>query len=212
MNHEIVLQRIDGLLNPPDDNTRPDFEEIYCGTLSILQILYGENSTMQSSFLKSAEQIRKTCGLNVMSLSRQIFHLSLGALTSAKKDVEFGLLVNIKKKAAAEVYADFIAMAKSAIENGYKDVSAVMSAAALEDSLKKYATLNGLNVDDKDMSEVINALSSASLLGGPQLKIVRSHLTLRNKAMHAEWSQIDTPEVKSLIAFTEEFVLRNLDG
>jgi hypothetical protein len=33
-----------------------------------------------------------------------------------------------------------------------------LACAALEDALKRYATNNGLNVDGKDMTEVIGAL------------------------------------------------------
>jgi hypothetical protein len=59
------------------------------------------------------------------------------------------------------------------------------------------------------MSEVINALKLKEVLKGPQAKISSSYITLRNKAFHAEWDKIDTLEVKSLIAFTEEFILVN---
>jgi hypothetical protein len=205
-----LLTRINELINDRPDGTRASTEEIFLGTLSVLSYLYGENSIILTTFTKSAEQIRKTIQNGISGVSRQLYHLSLGALNSAKKDIELGLVKSIEKRIAAEVYSDFILMAKSAIDNSYKDVSAVMVSAAFEDMLKKYGKLNGiLNLEEKDLTEVINALSAASLLGGPQLKILRSHVGLRNKAMHAEWDKIDTPEVKGLIAFTEEFIIVN---
>ena len=93
-------------------------------------------------------------------------------------------------------------------EEGFKDVSAVLACAALEDSLKKLAKLNGLDVQDKEMSEVINALKSKSIIQGTQLKVLQSYTPLRNKSFHAEWDKLELPEIKSLISFNEEFLIK----
>ena len=52
----------------------------------------------------------------------------------------------------------FVLLAKSALENNQKDVAAVLASAALEDALKRYASLHGLDVAGKEMQDVINAL------------------------------------------------------
>jgi len=56
-----------------------------------------------------------------------------------------------------------IARAKLALDDN-KDVAAVLACAALEDALKRVAIKNELDVDDKDMSEVINALKAGGVL------------------------------------------------
>lgn len=80
---------------------------------------------------------------------------------------------------------------------------------ALEDALKRLGSMLGLDVDNKDMSETINALKLKGVFKGAQEKLAKSFVILRNKAFHAEWNKIDTPEVKSAIAFAEEFILIN---
>ena len=73
--------------------------------------------------------------------------------------------------------------------------------------MKRVAIKENLDADDKDMSEVINALKAGGVLKGPQAKIVQSYVKLRNKAFHADWEKIDKESVSSLIGFTEQFLL-----
>ena len=69
---------------------------------------------------------------------------------------------------------------------------------------------NGLQVENRDVSDVINALKAKSILKGPQGKVASSYVSVRNKAFHAEWGKIDVPEVKSLISLTEQLLLKHL--
>ena len=88
-----------------------------------------------------------------------------------------------------------------------KDVAAVIASAALEDTLKRYAVRRGLNVGDKTMATVINALKSKGLVSGAQRSLLDGMLKTRNNAMHADWNKITEPEVSSLIGFVEQFLL-----
>ena len=110
---------------------------------------------------------------------------------------------------SGEVFGDFVAAAKKALDEGSKDVAAVLACAALEDALKRFAKVNELNVDGKDMSEVIGALKSKGLVGGAQKSILETMPKTRNNAMHADWGKISTAEVGGVIGFTEQFLLQN---
>jgi hypothetical protein len=68
-------------------------------------------------------------------------------------------------------------------------VAAVLPSAALEDALKRYASLRGLNVDGKVMQEVINALKAKGLVGGSQKSLLDSMPKVRDAAMHADWQK-----------------------
>lgn len=67
-------------------------------------------------------------------------------------------------------------------------------------------------MDDKEISEVINALKAAGALTGGQAKVIRPFVGIRNKAMHAEWDKIDTSEVHSVIAFVQDFIAKRFTG
>ena len=83
-----------------------------------------------------------------------------GIFRSAKEDFEGGYVFNVELRVSGEVFGDFVSLAKQSLSEGHKDVAAVLASAALEDALKRYASTHGLDVDDKSMQEVVNALKS----------------------------------------------------
>ena len=131
----------------------------------------------------------------------------LAVFQSAKQDFEGGYVFNVEMRVSGEVFGDFIALARQSLGEGHKDVAAVLACAALEDVLKRYAATNGLDVTDKNMTEIINSLKSAGLIAGPQKSLLEAMPRLRNAALHADWPKISEPEVGSVIAFVEQFLL-----
>ena len=130
-----------------------------------------------------------------------------GIFRSAREDFEGGYLFNIELSVSGEVFGDFVNLAKKALAEGNKDVAAVLASAALEDALKRFATVNGLNVRGKSMVEVVNALKSQGLVSGARKSLLDSMPSIRNYAMHAEWKKISEPDVNSVIGFVEQFLM-----
>lgn len=67
---------------------------------------------------------------------------------------------------------------------------------------------NGLDVDDKGLPEVVNALKATGNISAPQAKVVLSFAGVRNKALRAEWEKINISEVHAVLAFVQDFVAR----
>jgi hypothetical protein len=130
-----------------------------------------------------------------------------GVFLAAKSDYDGGYLFSLQAAVSGEIFGDFVTAAKAALSGGQKDVAAVLSCAALEDALKRFAQMKALNTGEKNMTEVINALKSAGLLSGPQKSLVDAMPRVRNAAMHAEWSKITSQDVGSVIGFVEQFLL-----
>lgn len=86
-------------------------------------------------------------------------------------------------------------------------MAAVLACAALEDALKRFAESNGLNVNDKVMQEVVNALKAKGLVTGAQKSLLDSMPKIRDYAMHANWDKITAQDVGSVIGFVEQFLL-----
>ena len=195
-----ILKRIDELLSKKGNvGSSLTALEIFHGAVSLSELVYGTKSAPLNTLVE----------INKSPSSQHKAFAAIGALESMKGDIKGGLISSLERQIIGGFFGDFIVMAKQAIDNDYKDVAAVLSSAALEDALKRLGELNGLQLDGKDMSETIGMLKANELLKGSQSKIVSSYVSLRNKALHAEWAKIETPEVKSLIAFTEEFVIQN---
>lgn len=130
-----------------------------------------------------------------------------GVFQAAREAYDNDFLFDLEVQTAADVFGSFVTAAKQAMKENNKDVAAVIASAALEDALKRHAVRNGLDVDDKTMAPVVNALKSKGLVSGAQKSLLDGMLKTRNNAMHADWDKITKPEVSSLIGFVEQFLL-----
>jgi len=211
---EDFLERIGKLLviangiSPTPYELDPNISEIFMGTVNIATALYGVGSP-QLEFVKALtpKSRDQSTDLGVFfDGQKDIVSQLQGVLESFRGELKSGLVKSIQAEAKGEVLADFVVMAKQAMENDVKDVGAVLACAALEDTLKRHAELNGIDVDDRNMSEVISALKARGLVKGAQGKVLQSFTTVRNNAFHAQWDKIESAEVQSVIAFVENFV------
>lgn len=171
--------------------------------LNLLQLVFGQSSPHSVQF---ENLIQST--INDGSITPEQHGRALGSFLGAKADYEKDCFESLERKVSGEVFGDFVAAAKKALDEGHKDVAAVLACAALEDALKRFASANGLNVDGKEMSEVISALKSKGLVGGSLKSILETMPKTRNAAMHADWTKISATEVGGVIGFTEQFLLQ----
>ena len=88
----------------------------------------------------------------------------------------------------------------------FQGVAAVLACAALEDALKRYATLSGLDVEGKVMQEVINALKAKDLVAGPQKSLLDSMPKVRDARCMLTGKNYPS-DVGSVIGFVEQFLL-----
>jgi hypothetical protein len=130
-----------------------------------------------------------------------------GIFRAAKADYDGGYAFSLQVRISGEIYGDFVILARAALAEGAKDVAAVLACAALEDSLKHFARMNGLEVSDKVMQDVVNALKSKGLVGGAQKTLLDAMPKIRDYAMHANWEKITAQDVGSVLGFVEQFLL-----
>lgn len=132
-----------------------------------------------------------------------------GIFRAAKDDYAGGYLFSMQVLVSGEIYGDFTLLAKTALTQGLKDVAAVLACAALEDALKRFALMHGLEIADKEMQAVVNALKAKGLVGGAQKTLLEAMPKIRNYAMHANWDKITPQDVGSVIGFVEQFLIAN---
>lgn len=165
---------------------------------SLILAVFGEGSPHYTNFVAAF----KDCSGYDYSVN-----VLKGIFLSAKEDFEGGYVFDVDLRVSGEVFGDFVAMAKQSLSEGHKDVAAVLACSALEDTLKRYATANGLDVGEKSMQEVVGALKSKGLVSGAQKSLLDTMPKLRDFAMHANWEKISAPDVSSVIGFVEQFLL-----
>lgn len=132
---------------------------------------------------------------------------ALGVFAAAKDDFEGGYLFTVEREIAGEIFGDFIGLAKKCMANDHKNVAAVLASAALEDALKRYAASLELDVQDKEMQQVVGALKSKGLVSGAQKSLLDTMPKLRDYSMHANWEKLTPEDVNSIIGFVEQFLL-----
>lgn len=213
---EVCLSRIPevaaGLEQIPDSRDRPAgqtrFQELCAAGISIAHAVYGQNSLQMRELLAKAGKLREK-NENPGVMDKRIAIVLQGFLQNLASEVEAGLVSDVFTRGIGTAIADFVTLADEAIEAGQKDVAAVLASAALKDALKQKAELLGEDVAGKSLAETINALKANSFFQRPEAKIVASYVTLRNHAMHADWSRISGPDVASLVGFLKTFVVRH---
>ena len=102
-------------------------------------------------------------------------------------------MARVERRAIGEVIADMLGLAKEALHHGEKsrNVAAVLTAAAFEDTIRKMgATL--ANVQGRpDLANVLTALKTAKVIVGAPLTTAQGYLKFRNDALHADWANLD---------------------
>jgi hypothetical protein len=132
---------------------------------------------------------------------------AIGVFRAARRDYESGYLFHLEARVSGEIFGDFVTLAKRSLSEGYKDVAAVLVCAALEDCLKRYAMANELQVDGKNMQDIVGALKGKGLVSGAQKSLLDSMPKIRDFSMHANWEKITPESVGGVIGFVENFLL-----
>ncbi len=179
-----------------------DWQKWTTSARAAIQSVFGKDSPHDLNFSEAYQKCR--------GYKEEIDALQ-GIFLAAKRDVLGGYVFNAEKIISGELFGDFVVMAKSALDQGHKDVAAVLACAALEDALKRYARLNELDIDDKDMQSVVNALKSKGLVTGAQKSLLDSMPKIRDYAMHANWVKIKPEDVAAVIGFVEHFLMNNFN-
>lgn len=205
---EKISPRLDELIKVAQTRNAGTIEvgEVTSGTISILEMLYGSYSEKLKAYNQLYQDYAKNRDKYHTAVIHNICSNTLGVLKSIKSEVEAGLVGNLELQAQGDVFGDFIKLAKESLDES-KDVAAVLVSAALEDALKKFAEQNGLEVEDADMEQVINALKGKGLMKGSEATLAKTHKQLRKYAFHANWDKFKETSVSSAIGFTERFIL-----
>lgn len=136
-----------------------------------------------------------------------------GMLEYLSRSLEDGLLESIVTRVSGERLSFMVGLAQEALNEGSKEVAGVLVAAAFEDAIKCYGEAHGLpKVRRKDLTEALHMLSSSRVISEAQFKTMSNHGDFRDRALHANWDQIDEASTRSLIAYLESFISKQLGG
>jgi hypothetical protein len=209
VNQADILKRIDELLQlNPDQTEMNNAPELSQGCVSLLSLVYGPKSAQVQQFNASLTEQSKR-GVFAMHYISLTCH---GTLKNLKREVESGLTANLKQQITGEVLTDLIQLARTVLDepgDNAKNVASVLTAAAFEDTIRRMGeTLAGVMGKD-DLADVLKKLKDADVVKSPQVGIAQSYLTFRNRALHANWGDIQRESVLSVLSFVEQLLLKH---
>lgn len=192
-----ILGRIDRLVGRRDGSSVGD-AEVFHGAISIIAQLYGAGSPQ-------LEELRKG-GAPPLYMGAE----ALGALVSARADLDAGLIGSLRQQLTGGVLADFVALSREALSestSGSDNVAAVLAAAAYEDTIRRLGREKAGILDRRKLDQVLEALKVGGVLTDTQFTVAQGYLNLRNNALHADFAKIERASTASVLAFVEELLI-----
>ena len=186
--------------------------DLYHGTLGIMLALYGPKSSQENALRTYLETLSKKYSAASSHVIDSSVSAISGVLASIKAELDAGFIGSLRATLTGEVLTDFIKLGRATLDeagDGAKNVAAVLAAAAFEDVLRKLADLKGLGHQEK-LANVLTALKDVGVLQGAEVGIAQSYLSFRNRSLHAQWNEVDRPAIESVLAFTEQMILKHL--
>jgi hypothetical protein len=180
------------------------------GTVTLARRLYGETSPQLIALREAQQKAAGRMGNVDYIFAVYVGPLVRGTLGALKRDLRAGLVGSIARQAAGEVLGDMLGLAKEALSHsgdGPKNVAAVLTAAAFEDTIRGMgASLAGV-VGRPDLSDVLTALKQSGIFVGAAFTTAQSYLKFRNDALHADWTALSPAVVGSCLVFVEHLIV-----
>ena len=208
MDRANILKRIDELLIT---DTLDKVAQLPHGCVSLLHLVYGENSPQLKHFNARLAEIPKENRTEIWK-GNQSSGEAIGVLKNLKREIELGLTGSLRHQITGEVLTDLIKLARTVLDepgDNAKNVASVLTAAAFEDTIRRMGeTLAGV-IGQDDLAEVLKKLKDADVMKSPQVGIAQSYLSFRNHALHANWNSIQRESVLSVLGFVEQLLLKH---
>lgn len=183
------------------------FQQFRSGSLSCLLQLFGQ----QHPYFRDFES-------RVTSPFREEdIQAGLGIMEAVKKELEQGWLVTAMGLISADIFSDYLEMARHLLDEGYKDAAAVIAGSTLEFHLRQICHKNGIPVESQTggqlrhkKADLLNSeLAAAQVYGKLDQKGVTAWLDLRNNAAHGNYGAYTLEQVQLMIQSISDFIARN---
>ncbi len=138
----------------------------------------------------------------------------VGTLKALRRDYDAGYFTRVQGLIRAEVFADFLEMARHLLDQGYKDPAAVLAGGVLEDHLRTLCAAHGISTSTAGRPKKADAMNAeiagAEVYNKLDQKNVTAWLELRNRAAHGQYDQYTADQVATMIAGVQEFAARTM--
>lgn len=182
------------------------FRELRASALSFLVATFGGDHPLSRDFDK---QVESACPSHSEAAK--------GILAAARAEISRGWLTTVRGIVSAEIFSDFLEMAKYLLDQNYKDPAAVLIGGVLEEHLRqlcqqyKISTTTpqqGSSSIPRKADALNNDLAKAGAYSKLDQKGVTHWLDLRNKAAHGKYGEYTEEQVVIMCQGVADFMVR----
>lgn len=212
MKNEQIIERLETLIKHGEQLTENQYSDYMNGELVLfvhkgpflqwwtssvtLLKIFSEQTIYLTEFEQHCSNHRHDC-----------VSMGIGILKAAKEDLEKGLFQNIEKLVSVEVFSDFLDIADYLLENGYKDPTASLVGAVLEDGLRRICKNNGIDCKNReDISTLNSKLAAKAIYNRLNQKQIQVWNDIRNNADHGNFNEYNEQNVKIMIEGVRTFL------
>ena len=186
--------------HPPDDV----YFRFRTEALNLVRRSCGEDSDHYSALKRLAES------KNSANNSYYLAHC-LGVVEAAQRDLDAGILFDLRALIAAELLGDFIEQAEALLAAGYHHPAASLAGAVLEDTLRELSLKHGLPIPQSTKIDRLNAdLARANVYD----KLIQKRITvladIRNNADHGHFARFSRQDVEDMVRWSRRFTAEYL--
>jgi hypothetical protein len=179
--------------------------------VSFLTAIYGPQSPQLKAYADALAQIAKSAESTGNAASHQRVH-AYGVIQNTVAEIRSGLITSLRAEVAGEVLSELVALGKQILEDNSdsaKNVSAVLIAAAFEDLIRRMGNELACVKGRPKLEAVVTGLKEANILRGGEVGTAISYLKFRNDSLHADWANVQRPQIQSCIGFVEALLVRH---
>jgi hypothetical protein len=179
----------------------PSLDE-YLGFRSSAMGLISRTLGTESEYYKEMARIVQ------LDKSQNSYYLSsiVGIFEAAKRDIEEGIIFDVRALIAAELLGDFMEQATELLKAGYFVPAASLAGAVLEDGLRKLCEKHRIEIPERPG---INKLNSELYRNNVYNKLINKRITsiadIRNNADHGHADEFKMEDVDEMLKWIERF-------
>jgi hypothetical protein len=156
--------------------------------------------------------LRKIADDSTTAFNSYYYRECFAILQAAQKDYEGGLLFDVRRLVAAELFADFLDQAKHLLDNGFHVPAASLAGAVLEDGLRKLCTKNSIPFADRTKIDSLNVeLARADVYSKLTQKNITAYADIRNNADHGHFDKFKPADVSEMLTWVGRFLAEHLE-
>jgi len=202
-----ILHRLDSLIEMGDKvlSTVHDGDfvdnELSCqwstSSAAILKGVFSENSVHYQHFKDRCQHPwRKSDSTS-----------GLATLKAAREDIAGGYLQEVENLVSADIFNDFLEMAEYLLDYGYKDPTASLVGAVLEDGLRRICSNSDITIKSRENISSLNTkLAAKNVYNRLQQRQIQVWNDIRDNADHGNFQEYKEDDVKDMLVGVRKFL------